>query len=56
MNQIISVKRGSGRKTLTSKRPEIIKNLELIMENDTSGDPMKHLNGLPSLLVMLQMS
>ena len=36
-------KRGSGRKTLTSKRPEIIKNLELIMENDTSGDPMKHL-------------
>ena len=43
MNQIISVKRGSGRKTLTSKRPEIIKNLELIMENDTSGDPMKHL-------------
>lgn len=36
-------KKGSGRKTLTSKRPEIIKNLELIMENDTSGDPMKHL-------------
>ena len=36
-------KKGSGRKTLTSKKPEIIKNLELIMENDTSGDPMKHL-------------
>ena len=36
-------KKGSGRKTLTSKKPEIIKNLELIMENDTSGDPMRHL-------------
>ena len=36
-------KKGSGRKKLTFKKPEIIKNLGLIMENDTSGDPMKHL-------------
>ena len=36
-------KKGSGRKKLTQKKPEIIKNLELIMKNDTSGDPMKHL-------------
>jgi len=36
-------KKGSGRKKLIFKKPEIIKNLGLIMENDTSGDPMKHL-------------
>ncbi len=36
-------KKGSGRKRLTSKKPEIIRDLELIMENETSGNPMKHL-------------
>ena len=36
-------KQGGGRKELVKKKPTLLKNLETIMNNSTSGDPMKHL-------------
>ncbi len=41
-NQRIRMK-GGGRKKISDKNPTILKELENIMENNTSGDPMKHL-------------
>ena len=36
-------KQGGGRKELVKKKPTLLKTLEAIMSNSTSGDPMKHL-------------
>lgn len=36
-------KKGGGRKKIAKKNPQLLKDLEAIMNDSTSGDPMKHL-------------
>jgi transposase len=36
-------KKGAGRKKIVKEKPKLIKDIEKIMTNSTSGDPMKHL-------------
>ena len=36
-------KKGGGRKKIVKKKPQLVKDLEMIMNDSTSGDPMKHL-------------